>query len=968
MSKIGFDIVKCSGWDSECDPKLLESTHHHDQGWESERFCLYPQHLILRLKPGLVQIEKLQFLIHNYKISTQLEFFSGSPNEWEKLGFINLNNNESTQYKARELKTVFIAFKSEYIKIVIHKCFINRLNLFNQVGILAINIHGQPCDSLYLLDSLKDPPSFIIDDPMEDPGIRGMVNIHTDSSLSVKKDLELQVSQDAHLISIMTATEESKQEAVRNEDFKLASDLKKFQKLCQQVGSEIGTLTIQKQKAVHEEDYENAEIVKRQIDQLKSSLLVQLERIDLVWNSETLSISRYEPDPPKNSFYQQDTPQINSNQVTRLSKPHSPVNSSYPVNPPSPVQTPVQKNQSWGNTQHQVPSQQLSSSFQEISIDDRPIKHTLQPSNSPHPISSPSRPSSSTATTRDQKIAPEFNLLQSPKPSVVAVSHDDIQIKSNLANKSLDESLDLLDLEATIKNIDEPEELSDVELSLYVPSIEIFGKRLVQCLLSRKFKLREISIYQVIEVLSKWEKCHRGTCKDISLPKLPIPIHTSNPKDDSEIHLSLLDKQQIQESIKSATRESLVKSIYQIVQVCLEDGREKSSMLTLSLLDEFLHLSARQGIAVSLVYKYLEDIVPSLSNKSSDTNPRVKQATLNVLMTLLTAYHSFPHSAILILLRPVAAKQPKKGKSSTSGVVNWKLVVSRLEIILLVIDTFGLDEQPVLGKTGMSLSKLMKFIIPQVSSQTAQVRDASIKVIVKCINLLDQDQVEPHLEGLRPACLQTIRDVLTESRTNQNLRRDSRVPVSTRSIVSKNEEEEEEEKHVHIHDDKLKQVQVLVLTKKKLDKKGKSLHESEESKLCIFCETQKEEFAKESDMDHHFLTECPMLVQCQLCHQITEIINLNQHMTKECREKNKGKACSKCRMVFQLEKISFHEQSCQIKNASALRCPLCRDDIEDVESLKYHLQICPQNTRAAPPLPPKRPSTSNKRKVLFSRH
>ena len=62
----------------------------------------------------------------------------------------------------------------------------------------------------------------------------------------------------------------------------------------------------------------------------------------------------------------------------------------------------------------------------------------------------------------------------------------------------------------------------------------------------------------------------------------------------------------------------------------------------------------------------------------------------------------------------------------------------------------------------------MGFILPFLASQNAQVRDASIKIIVKCIMMLDEEALEPHLEGLRPAVLQTIRDVLTETRTTQN--------------------------------------------------------------------------------------------------------------------------------------------------------------------------------------------------------
>lgn len=70
--------------------------------------------------------------------------------------YIELSNNERTNFKARELKSIHVDAEGIFLKLIIHKNYVNRLNLYNQVSIVAINLLG---DDLDKVATLRNSPS-----------------------------------------------------------------------------------------------------------------------------------------------------------------------------------------------------------------------------------------------------------------------------------------------------------------------------------------------------------------------------------------------------------------------------------------------------------------------------------------------------------------------------------------------------------------------------------------------------------------------------------------------------------------------------------------------------------------------------------------------------------------------------------------------------------------------------------------
>jgi centrosomal protein CEP104 len=153
-SKLVFRAVYGSSEDPRHPASNLERPIKTTNGWQSEHFCDFPQQLVLSFK-DVVEVRVLQFLSHEYMIASKVVFYIGNvadeekepPSfhgiEWKRLGYVSLDKNDKTEYRARELKTIqFSAHHVAYLKIVLQRNHVNTKNLYNQVGIVGFRCFG----------------------------------------------------------------------------------------------------------------------------------------------------------------------------------------------------------------------------------------------------------------------------------------------------------------------------------------------------------------------------------------------------------------------------------------------------------------------------------------------------------------------------------------------------------------------------------------------------------------------------------------------------------------------------------------------------------------------------------------------------------------------------------------------------------------------------------------------------------
>ncbi|XP_059343640.1 centrosomal protein of 104 kDa isoform X2 [Ammospiza nelsoni] len=290
--KIGFTVISSSGHEDGFSARELMVHAPTVSGWRSPRLCQYPQEITLQLVERC-RIRKLQLLAHQYMIASKIEFYISESlpeyfapyqsERFQRLGYVPLSDNEKTDFRARELKSVYMDAVGQYLKLIFHKNYVNKYNLYGQVALVAVNIIGDPAD--YGIDMSIPTREQLIDHYMgiksDDPALNGTY-LGKHDSISPLDDLAFDMYQDPEVAQIIRRLDEKKREAVRLECYDHAKKLKQAIADLQKVGERLGRYEVEKRYAVEKEDYDLAKKKKEQMDEYRLRVYQQLELHDLL--------------------------------------------------------------------------------------------------------------------------------------------------------------------------------------------------------------------------------------------------------------------------------------------------------------------------------------------------------------------------------------------------------------------------------------------------------------------------------------------------------------------------------------------------------------------------------------------------------------------------------------------------------------------------------------------------------------
>ncbi|XP_024891189.1 centrosomal protein of 104 kDa isoform X1 [Temnothorax curvispinosus] len=260
--KVGFNVVYATSEEDRHSSLELNVHGPTVRGWQSARNCTYPQELILRLH-GPTKLTRIQVLAHQYLIPEKLEIWTSreenasASTDFSYLGYITLSDNASTLYKSRELKSVALPeTEALSLKLRLHKPHSNAHNTYCQVGLIAINILGEPYGQE--LAGQGDAP----------------YNPHY---ISPYDDLAFEMYVDREVAKIIRQMEVKKLLAVEEERFEYASKLKVAMENLRKAGERLGKYELEKKYAIALEDYDKAKAKKAQAQQYRQQVYQSLE-------------------------------------------------------------------------------------------------------------------------------------------------------------------------------------------------------------------------------------------------------------------------------------------------------------------------------------------------------------------------------------------------------------------------------------------------------------------------------------------------------------------------------------------------------------------------------------------------------------------------------------------------------------------------------------------------------------------
>lgn len=265
MSKLKFRVIYFSSEDDEYPASELNAHSPQTRGWQSFRYCEYPQELGFEIEGGVSKLSQVQLLSHQSKISTKIEVFIGNGPDYhsakfKRLGYLSLDSNERSNYQARELKTVYVDADGRFVRFIVHQCFINKYNHFNQVGIIAVNFLG-----------VENPDAGKFRAPGKGNTIASGAH-NGESHSDALTDLSVDLNLDAQTANKLRQLAEAKAKAVASEDYSTAKQIKLVEKDIRALGVELAQLDIAKQQAVKAEDYDRAILLKNETDELRAEI------------------------------------------------------------------------------------------------------------------------------------------------------------------------------------------------------------------------------------------------------------------------------------------------------------------------------------------------------------------------------------------------------------------------------------------------------------------------------------------------------------------------------------------------------------------------------------------------------------------------------------------------------------------------------------------------------------------------
>ena len=258
---LNYSVIGSSSEDDEHPLYSLISPDKND-GWCSSPFCKYPQEILIQLN-NPSKLSQMNITLHEYKIPSKIDFYYYYPNQknkeeekfdynnipFIKIGYIIPNTNEKSNFKLREFKKIKINQNTLYIKLILHKNFINLENRYNQVSIISIKFFG------YELEN-SNPPEY-------KNLMSGEMNKNKNSDFNEDGLDEVCVSKLKEIKSTLDL-------CVKKEKYDSAKIFRELFQRVKLLGEKMKNLSECKLKCIETNDFDSCKKIQNDIDRIKN--------------------------------------------------------------------------------------------------------------------------------------------------------------------------------------------------------------------------------------------------------------------------------------------------------------------------------------------------------------------------------------------------------------------------------------------------------------------------------------------------------------------------------------------------------------------------------------------------------------------------------------------------------------------------------------------------------------------------
>uniref|UniRef100_A0A2S2RAN4 Centrosomal protein n=1 Tax=Sipha flava TaxID=143950 RepID=A0A2S2RAN4_9HEMI len=244
-----------------------------------------------------------------------------------------------------------------------------------------------------------------------------------------------------------------------------------------------------------------------------------------------------------------------------------------------------------------------------------------------------------------------------------------------------------------------------------------------------------------------------------------------------------------------------------------------------------------------------------------------------------------------------------------TGNIHPRLILSRLEMVEQLIISQGVSSDK---NSGMTCRTLCEFGMSAIHNPTEAVRKAAERIIIHVYKVnprFVRKQLPPDDEITRRNIM--YRQLMQEFERIDQERMGELDPVGQTKckLVRSTSENTSTYYNNEIACNSAVNVQSKLSSSTSASvvdvcENGQNNIETMKLNRCTFC--KEESNFSEEELNIHYWKYCPLLMRCEHCSEVIEIIGLRHHLLKDCDFKDKYKTCDLCFEVVEIEFLEHH--------------------------------------------------------------